>query len=263
VNPFKDYFSAQAAAYAEFRPRYPDALFAWLASIAPGHELAWDCATGSGQAAVGLARHFVRVEATDASATQLENAEAHARVTYRQTPASAPGLEARSVDVITVAQALHWLPLDAFFAQAGRVLRQGGIIAVWCYDIVRIAPPIDVILDRFGEVTMRDYWAPERRMVMDHYRSVAFPFAEIPVPAFVMEHEWTRDHLMGYLRTWSAVRQFLSREGRDPVLDVEQEIAPLWPHAEESRLARWPLFMRAGRTAAVASPPAATGQTPR
>ena len=261
--PFKDYFSAQSAAYAEFRPRYPDALFAWLASIAPAHELAWDCATGNGQAAVGLARHFARVEASDASATQLANAEQHPRVTYRHAPAVAPGLEPRSVDVITVAQALHWLPLDAFFAEAGRVLRPQGVIAVWGYDIVRIAPPIDGVLDRFGEVTLCDYWAPERRMVADHYRSVPFPFAEMPVPEFVMEHEWTRDHLMGYLRTWSAVREFLAREGRDPVLDVEEEIAPLWPHAGESRQARWPLFVRAGRTAAVASPPAATRQTPR
>ncbi|HWG54257.1 MAG TPA: class I SAM-dependent methyltransferase [Gemmatimonadaceae bacterium] len=261
--PFKDYFSAQAAAYAEFRPRYPDALFTWLSSIAPGHELAWDCATGSGQAAVGLVRHFARVEATDASATQLANAEPHARVTYRQASAVASGLEAESVDVVSVAQALHWLPLDAFFAEATRVLRTGGVMAVWCYDIVRIAPAIDVILDRFGEVTMRDYWAPERRLVMDHYRSVAFPFGELPVPGFVMEHEWTREHLVGYLRTWSAVRQFLSREERDPVLDVEREIAPLWPDANEPRLARWPLYMRVGRRAAVGSPATATGRPRR
>ncbi|MGH7626687.1 MAG: hypothetical protein ACREOJ_15400, partial [Gemmatimonadaceae bacterium] len=103
----------------------------------------------------------------------------------------------------------------------------------------------------------------ERRMVMDHYRSVPFPFAELSVPGFVMEHEWTREHLMGYLRTWSAVRQFLSREGRDPVLDVEQEIAPLWSHAQESRLARWPLYLRVGRTAAAVSPQPATGRIRR
>src|SRR2546430_7765616 len=117
---FKDHFSGHAVEYAKFRPHYPDELFQYLASISPQHELAWDCATGNGQAAVGLARHFDRVIATDASAQQIESAEPNARISYQVAPAEASEIDSASVDLILVAQALHWFDLDAFFAEAQR-----------------------------------------------------------------------------------------------------------------------------------------------
>src|SRR5438874_11214721 len=108
---FKDHFSQQAADYAKFRPRYPKELFRYLAQVAPGIELAWDCATGNGQAAVELAELFQRVIATDASEKQITNAEPHARVEYRVAPAENSGIESNTIDLVTVAQALHWLDL--------------------------------------------------------------------------------------------------------------------------------------------------------
>ena len=74
-----DHFSAHAQNYARFRPTYPTELFAWLASQSPGHRLAWDCGTGNGQAALGLADHFVHVHATDLSPQQLAQARALAK----------------------------------------------------------------------------------------------------------------------------------------------------------------------------------------
>lgn len=257
MTPFKDYFSGQAAGYAEFRPRYPAELFAWLASIAPARERAWDCATGSGQAALGLAGEFGAVIATDASAQQIEHAVRHPRVTYRQAAGEDSGIPAHSIDLVAVAQALHWLRRAEFFAEALRVLRPRGVLALWGYDIVRTVPEVDAILDRFGGVTLADYWAPERAIVVDHYRSVHLPFEEIPAPPFTMTHEWTRHHLIGYLRTWSAVRVFTAREGSDPVTPIEREIAPLWPDANEPRPARWELFLRVGRAAGAAAAAAA------
>ena len=50
-------------------------LFTYLASLCPAHDLAWDCATGNGQAAVALAPHFEQVIATDASAQQIDQAQ--------------------------------------------------------------------------------------------------------------------------------------------------------------------------------------------
>src|SRR5947209_18805440 len=115
---FKDHFSAHAAEYAKFRPHYPDELFEHLASISPRHELAWACATGNGQAAVGLARHFEKVIATDASAQQIESAEPDKRISYRVAPAEASGIDSASVDLLWGAQARHGLDLDRFFAAA-------------------------------------------------------------------------------------------------------------------------------------------------
>ena len=61
---FHDYFSDHSKLYASARPTYPEELFGFVASIAPARERVWDCATGNGQAAVGLARYFAEVEAT-------------------------------------------------------------------------------------------------------------------------------------------------------------------------------------------------------
>ena len=62
-----DRFSTQAAAYARYRISYPAALYAWLLPQVPGRRRAWDCATGNGQVAAVLARHFEHVAATDLS----------------------------------------------------------------------------------------------------------------------------------------------------------------------------------------------------
>lgn len=249
VSAFADRFSRQAAAYASFRPRYPDALFTWLASLAPGAVRAWDCATGNGQAATGLASRVDWVLATDASAPQLAHAQRLPNVHYLRMTAEAAALASGSVDVVTVAQALHWFDIPRFFAEVQRVLRPGGIVAAWCYSLIRIAPAIDRVIDHYYFETLRHAWAPERMLVDHGYRDVSFPFAEIAAPAMSIVASLTRDQVIGYLRTWSATRVLQEREGRDPVLDVEQAIAPVWPEAHAPLDVRWPLSFRVGRAA--------------
>src|SRR5215470_15770711 len=130
---FKDHFSASAAGYATFRPKYPAELFDFVAALPERRRVAWDCATGNGQAALPLAERFDRVVATDASAEQIAHATPHPRVSYGVGLADESGLDGESVDLVTVAQALHWLALDRFFAEVRRVVVEGGVLAVWCY----------------------------------------------------------------------------------------------------------------------------------
>ena len=135
---FKDHFSQQTTGYAKFRPQYPRALFEYIASVAPNEQLALDCATGNGQAALALTEFFENVIAIDASERQIASAPAHPRLEYRVAPAEATGLTNHSCDVITVAQALHWLDLDAFYPEARRVLKSGGVLAVWSYNVASL-----------------------------------------------------------------------------------------------------------------------------
>ena len=175
---FKDLFSAQASTYQKFRPQYPEELFTYLAGTVGAHDRVWDCGTGNGQAARALAKHFKSVIATDASQGQIDSAVAHPSVEYRVAPAEGSGLPAASVDLITVAQALHWFDLDPFYAEVNRVLKPGGRIAVWCYGITKVHTAIDAIVEGFYSGTLNGYWDPARHFIDEEYRTIAFPFPE-------------------------------------------------------------------------------------
>lgn len=250
MSGFKDHFSAASDRYAAYRPDYPAALFAWLAGLYREHDTAWDCATGSGQAALGLTPHFGQVVATDASAEQVRHAAPHPRVDYRVAPAEASGLAVCSVDLVTVAQAAHWFDLPRFSAEAARVLKPGGVIALWGYGRVVLPGEMDAPFRRFYGATVGPYWPPERALIDDAYRSLDFPFAEVQAPAFHIEVEWTLQRLLDYLSTWSAVKRYRAAQGHDPLPALLAELEPRWGDAGTARKLRWPLFLRVGRNPA-------------
>ncbi|MDZ4864716.1 MAG: class I SAM-dependent methyltransferase [Gemmatimonadota bacterium] len=243
---YPDHFSATAAAYARFRPHYPDALFDWLGTISPTGDRAWDCATGSGQAAAPLARRFRMVIASDASRHQLASADAPMMQRVASLAEVAP-IRSSSLDLVTVAQALHWLDVHRFFAEVARCLVPGGVLAAWTYSLCQIEPEIDVILREFYEHTLAGCWPPERRMVENGYATLDFPFSPIASPVFAMSAEWNLDALLGYVGTWSAVRQYRARRDADPMPGLRDRLLSCWSSADRVRQIRWPLSLRAGR----------------
>jgi SAM-dependent methyltransferase len=244
---FKDHFSGHASTYASFRPGYPPELLDFVASLPRRHGLAWDCATGNGQAALGLAERFARVIATDGSAQQLTLAMPHPNVEYRQALAEESGLASGSVDMVTVATAVHWFDFDRFYAEVERVLAPGGALAVWAYNLARVNPEVDVLIDRLAREIVGPYWPPERRWVDEEYRTLPFPFAEVTVPALWIEEQWTFDRFAPYFRTWSATARYREATGRDPVADLLPELQRAWGDPAQVRTVRWPVMMRAGR----------------
>ncbi|TCW31949.1 class I SAM-dependent methyltransferase [Gulbenkiania mobilis] len=246
---FKDYFSVQAADYARYRPRYPDALFARLAEAAPGRALALDVATGSGQAAVALASHFDNVVATDASVAQLEHADAHPRVRYCCEPAEHTHLADGTVDLITVAQALHWFDLPRFWEEATRVLRPGGVIAVWCYPHFSTEGPLDTELEAIYREDTGPWWPPERAQVEAGYDGLDWPFEDIALPDWALTADWTLEELWGYLHTWSATQRAIEATGKDPIRPRWEAVEAAWGQATRRRFV-WPLKLRAGRRTA-------------
>jgi SAM-dependent methyltransferase len=242
---FKDHFSKQAADYAKFRPRYPQQLFNYLGKIAPTCQLAWDCGTGSGQAAIGLASVFDRVIGTDASEKQIANAQQHKRVEYRVTLAEQSGLKSSCIDLTMVAQALHWFDLDRFYAEARRVLKPSGVLAVSAYLLAQIEPAIDAAVNRFYSEVVGPFWPPERKLV-ENFTQVPFPFREIAPPKFELTAHWNLDGLVGYLSTWSASQRFVESKGSDPVEQIIDELRAAWSDPQQTRKIRWPLTLRIG-----------------
>lgn len=245
---FQDHFAAVANAYADFRPTYPATLFDWLAHQVPGRTRAWDCACGSGQASVDLAERFERVWATDASAAQLRDARQHPRVEYRVAPAEACGLPDASVELITVAQALHWFDRPRFYAEARRVLMPGGVLAVWTYGVQRLDDPaVDALVQHFYRDIVGPYWPPERTWVESGYQGLEFPFAEELAPAFIMTADWPLARLLGYFASWSATGRYRQTTGEDPVAALAERLEPIWGDPARPRCVTWPLAIRVGR----------------
>jgi ubiquinone/menaquinone biosynthesis C-methylase UbiE len=244
VPTFKDHFSGQADAYEKYRPRYPRELFAWLAANSPRRDLAVDVATGNGQAAIALSEIFDSVIATDASAAQLAEAESRPRVRYRCEPAERISLADASVDLVVAAQAAHWFDWAAFAAEASRVLRPGGLLAVWCYRSLVVQPEIERLVEDFSRDVVGPYWPRERRHVEEGYRDMPLPFPECTVPRFEMQADWDCDASLGYLGTWSATQRCRIRSGRDPLALVAPLLCGAWGAGK--RRVSWPLVIKAG-----------------
>jgi ubiquinone/menaquinone biosynthesis C-methylase UbiE len=239
-------FSKQASTYARHRPRYSPRLFEYLASLAAGHDLAWDCGTGNGQAAVSLAGHFRRVVGTDVSPKQLAQASHHGNILYWVALAERSGLRAGLADLVTVAQALHWFDFDRFYAEVRRVLKPGGLFAAWTYHLPQVSPPVDRVVDEFYSGRLGGYWAPEIHYIDDLYRTIPFPFDEEASPEFAMTTDWELENLVGFLRSWSATQLFLEEKGYSPIDDVRPALAEAWGQTGE-RQVHWTVFLRVGR----------------
>jgi len=244
---FHDHFSTVARGYADFRPHYPAALFEYLATLVPQNATVWDCAAGSGQATLDLAARFGTIIATDASAAQIASATPRDNVEYRVALSEQSGLSDLSIDLITVAQALHWFDLGGFFAEAKRVLKPRGVLAVWTYATNRLEnEPLNQIVQDFYSNVVGPYWPPERKLTETGYRTITFPFTEITPPSFRMEAPWTLSQLLGYFTTWSATNRFIKATGRDPIEPLARALAQVWGDPNSSRLVVWPLSLRVG-----------------
>lgn len=245
MGDFKDYFSAQSRAYARFRPDYPKELIRYLLSQVQNTSRVWDCATGTGQVAQSLAPHFEQVVASDASAAQIQKAAPHPKIAYRVAPAENSGWEPHSFDLITVAQAIHWLDHARFYEEVKRVARPGALLAIWGYGFLRIGPEIDKILDElYFDILGSTYWPPERLHIDQGYSRIPFPFTRLPVPTFRMEKSWNLPQLIGYIHTWSAVQRFKDQNGYFPLDSLEESLRQAWGDPESLRRVHWPFFER-------------------
>ena len=252
---FKDLFSSNSKGYASSRPNYPRSLFEFLVGLVQHRSLAWDCATGNGQAAVFLSEYFEQVIASDASKKQIENAQLRNNVRYEVFPAERTNLADSSVDLITIAQALHWFDLDDFYKEAKRVLRKdnnnagSGVIAAWAYGLHSVSVEIDEIMHLLYEDILGSYWPKERKIVENKYQDISFPFHEIDTPVFQIELDWSLSELIGYLYTWSSVQKFIEKNNSDPVKQVYDDLAAAWSKKNiwHKRRVVWPIYMRVGR----------------
>lgn len=243
MSRFADHFSRTAPRYSQYRPGYPADLFKYLAELCPAHDAMWDCATGSGQAAQHFTRYFNTVFASDASFEQTRNAIKTEGLYYLTSLAEQTPFRDRCLDMITVAQAIHWFELERFYAEVRRLLKPGGLLAIWTYNLMQISPAIDREIGYLYDNMLGEYWPFERQLVENGYRDLHFPFTEHETPDFAMQTEWGFEQLLGYLSTWSAVKRYKDRHKIDPVLEMTPRLETAWGK-QHSYQVSWPLTIR-------------------
>lgn len=240
----KDLFSRQANQYAAFRPTYPKELYDFIFSHVTSFTTAWDVGTGNGQVARDLSGRFEKVVASDISAKQLENAYQAENIYYFQTGETIL-FSGRRFDLICVAQAIHWFDREKFYSEVKRVGKPNAIVAVWGYSLLSIDQEIDALIRDFYTNIIGPYWNKERKLIDEEYKTIEFPFSEIPTPGFNFSFQWSLDELQGYINTWSSVQNYIQTHNINPVDNLIARIQPWW-NAEKMEV-KFPLFLRLGK----------------
>jgi len=240
------YFSDKSDLYAQARPTYPDQLFEFLRDQCRETGRAWDCGTGSGQAAVALAKYFRRVDATDVSPEQISNAAAHPAVSYSVQPAEKTDFPGAAFDLVTVAQALHWFDFTRFWPEVRRTLKPGGIFAAWTYTWFHVSNPVDVLIERELLEPIQQYWAPQNRLAWNGYRDIVFPFEDLAVPEIRMTLAWNPEELLAYVGTWSATRRYIEKNGAGIVEELAGRLQSAWGDQARKPVSM-EFYLKAGR----------------
>jgi SAM-dependent methyltransferase len=237
-------FGAYAKDYAQHRPTYPQALWAWAAQLCAQHDHAWDVGCGTGQAAVALADTFAHVTATDISAQQIEAATPHPRVRYQAVSAEDAQVSPRSVDLICVAQALHWFDLAKFWPAVHAALKPRGVFLALGYGLFNVDEAIDTATQRHFYEVVDGFQSAGNKALAQGYKDIAFPFDMVAAPPLAIEMHWTPDQLLNYAATWSAVARIRKETGFDPMPMYRAALAPLW--GDETRIVKMPLTIKVG-----------------
>jgi 2-polyprenyl-3-methyl-5-hydroxy-6-metoxy-1,4-benzoquinol methylase len=263
----KDLFS-HGEIYLNSRPRYPNAVgSALFALCGQRNSVVWDVGAGNGQLTKILANHFEFVVGSDINENQISKAMDSPNVRYAVISAeeSAEEIEARNiglkrncVDLITVAQALHWFDFPKFHQTVKEMLNpNGGIYAAVGYDLPKISPNVDQLVMNYYDNVIGKYWETNRRHVETHYKNIPFPEFEkdeeldveklFPPEALCISLEWKFEDLIAYLNSWSATQSAIKQTGKHPLKDspkLVEDMHDAWNLNGNSYNVKFPLFFK-------------------
>ncbi|TGN09431.1 class I SAM-dependent methyltransferase [Leptospira ilyithenensis] len=242
----KDQFSKKSDLYVKFRPSYPKEVFDFILNLVSAKNLAWDAGTGNGQIAEVLSTYFDQVVATDISEKQILNAKKNEKIIYKVESAEKTCFPDDHFDLITVAQAIHWFDFSAFYSEVRRTIKRNGILAVIGYGLLETDPEIQKWILHFYSGILGKYWDKERRYIDENYKTIPFPFEEIPVPTIFNDFEWTIEQMIGYLETWSAIQNYIEEKNENPLDSVLNDLKSLWGEGKK-RMVRFPILFRVAR----------------
>lgn len=246
VDAHSSTFNRKSEDYSLYRPKYPPEVYAFIDEECASHHCAWDSACGNGQVAIDLVPLFSRIEASDLNENQIRHAFRHEKIHYSVQDSERTIFPDQSFDAVCIAQAIHWLDLDRYFREVGRVLKRNGLFACWGYGFFHITPVLDEIIENCLMRNIKPYWSEKSRLLHDGYTTIAFPFERITTPHIEFTEKWSLHQLLAYLSTWSAVKLHQHHEAFDLLKELEEQLMNQWG-ARERREINIDFFFHAGR----------------
>ncbi len=239
-------FADKADLYAVARPMYPQALFDFISSITNGRDRAWDCASGNGQAAVGLVKSFSKVYASDISHEQIANAFQSPNIEYSVQAAENTNYMDHQFDLVNVAQALHWFDYEKYWDEVSRVLNPRGVFVAYSYIWPAVNNAVDDVVEQSLKKIIEPYWASNNRIVWDGYKTVDFPFKRLATPDIDLTNQWDLHQFVDYLHTWSATRRCMEEIGDDFFNAAKENLTKVWGDPNTKMTIKNPLTIIAG-----------------
>jgi len=217
--------------YALYRPDYPQHLynlvFDYTKKSRSEFERALDIGCGTGQVTSKLCTTFKNVVGTDISEKQLEAAYKADNIEYIICPAEEIKQPSNSVDLITVAQALHWFKLDQFYKEVKRVLKPNGVLAVWVYGLVEVEnKTANEVIKKLHWETVGDYWDFDRKWLCDLYPNYNMPLKDFEKHFLSINKSMTLADFVHYVDTWSALKVYREKnpDSEDPLIQFEKDL---------------------------------------
>ncbi|KAK7475669.1 hypothetical protein BaRGS_00033095 [Batillaria attramentaria] len=233
-----------------------ETIFNFCKETACDFSLAVDVGCGSGQSTVPLAAYFDKVIGVDVSESQIAKAPTDIpNLCFRVGPAEDLSfLEDASADLVTVAQAMHWMDVGKLYPEVQRVLRPGGSFVSFGYGLVTSDEQvIQDVFDHFYDYILGQYWYGGREKVREHYRGYSLPFPDWRRnDSLRMERTWSVDHVIGYLISSSGWHQYLAdnpeSKAMEEIRNRLRQACRSGGQTETERLVkvRWPVFMLMG-----------------
>ena len=243
IKTMKDLFSQHSLLYKQARPNYSIQILKEILQHVPESGFAWDCGAGSGQFTQLLAPYFDHVVATDISDAQLQHAPYFDNVSYQVQAAEQTSIPTQSIDLVTVAQAIHWFDFEAFYSEVKRVLKPQGVVAAIGYGLIQLQDAaLNHLIQQLYFETLKDYWDSERRYIDECYQTIPFPFQEKAVPTLSLQYQWTAQQLLSYLNIWSALNHYQEQHADDPLQLISKALKAAPEHLDVT----FPVLMRVG-----------------
>ena len=132
--------------YDRFRLAPPQALLQILKQLAQAERprLIVDLGAGTGLSTrvwASEAEEVIGVEPNEAMIAEANRATRADNVRYIAAFASETGLRDEAADIVTCAQAFHWMEPQPVLREVARILRRGGVFAAYDYDVPPIVHP--------------------------------------------------------------------------------------------------------------------------